>query len=200
MKKFVNQILILAILSLAFFSCTSNRLISNGAYSDISLNQNPDQFEIKRLKEIKSEGKTFFGIPVDTNLKNKTGMVVRFNGINLFGANRVAPTLTLVALSIAGGGLIQEAIGYNDEYRYRLPLAATSVMALPITGAINNQIWGTYISDGRAAQKLNRKLIESNQDVDVFLNPKYTINREIGFWKSSSIISVKPMGAILKIE
>lgn len=90
-------------------------MISNGAYSDVSLNQGSDQFEIKRLKEVKSEGSAVFGIPYDTKVGNKTRMIVRFNGVNLTGTKRVLPVLTLVGLSIAGGSIINEAVGYRTD-------------------------------------------------------------------------------------
>jgi hypothetical protein len=91
MKKISIKLLILGLVPFFLFSCAKNSLISNGAYSDISLNQDPDQFEIKRLSEVKSKGSTLFGVPTDKNLGNKTGMVVRFNGINLFGGRRIIP-------------------------------------------------------------------------------------------------------------
>ncbi len=205
MKKIILRLFLVAVLPILLFSCASNALISNGGYSDVSLNQDPDQFEIKRLNEVKSKGTTLFGVPTDKNLGNKTGMVVRFNGINLFGARRIVPALTLVGLSIVTGAVIQQAIGYKDSddfysSEYRLPLAATSVLAIPIAGAINNQWWGAYMSVGRSAQRLNRTLVEKNQDVDVFLNPKYNINYKNGLWKTDATISLKAMGATLKVK
>jgi hypothetical protein len=200
MKKISIKLLIFGLIPMFLFSCASNSLISNGAYSDISLNQDPDQFEIKRLNEVKSKGTTLFGVPIDKNLGNKTGMVVRFNGINLFGAKRIVPALTLVGLSIATGGVLQSAFGYSDSGGYKLPLAAASVLALPISGAINNQVWGSYMAAGRSAQHLNRELVEKNQDVDVFLNPKYNINYKNGLWKTDANISLKAMGATLKVK
>lgn len=187
---------------MTLFSCASNSMISNGAYSDVSLNQGSDQFEIKRLKEVKSEGIAVFGIPYDTKVGNKTGMIVRFNGVNLTGTKRVLPVLTLVGLSIAGGSIINEAVGYRTDRftaEYKLGLALSSVIALPVSGMINNQIWGDA-AVGRASQKLNRELVEKNPEVDVFLNPKYVINKNNSLWTQKATISVKTMGATLKVD
>lgn len=210
MKKIILRLVLVAVLPILLFSCASNALISNGGYSDVSLNQDPDQFEIKRLNEVKSKSSTLFGVPTDKNLGNKTGMVVRFNGINLFGARRIVPALTLVGLTLITGAVLQEAIGYKDYEKwansgfkgsqYRIPYAASTILAMPIAGALNNQWWGAYMSVGRSAQHLNRALVEKNQDVDVFLNPKYNINYKNGLWKTDATISLKAMGATLKVK
>ncbi len=177
-------------------------MISNGGYSDVSLNTNSDQFEIKRLKEVKSEGNAIFGIPFDKKVGNKSGMIVRFNGVNLLGSNRILPIITLVGLSIAGGSILNEAVGYKSWENgggYKLGLAASSALALPVTGLINNQIW-SFSAAGRASQKLNRELVENNPTVDVFLNPKYSIDKKSSLWTQKAEISVKTMGATLKID
>jgi hypothetical protein len=205
MKKLFVKLVFLGLFPLFMLSCASSALISNGAYSDISLNQNPEQFEIKRLKEIKSAGKTVFGIPTDKNLGNKMGMVVRFNGINLFGAKRIIPVVSLAVLSVIGGSMLNDIVGYKTDDsgfygEYKLGLGLSSVLVLPVTGALNNQIWGGLMTTGRAAQKLNRELVEKNSNVDVFLNPKYVINRRNGLWTTNTQINLKTMGATLKVE
>jgi hypothetical protein len=205
MKNLFTKFLLLGIFPLFMLSCASSALISNGAYSDISLNQNPEQFEIKRLKEIKSAGKTVFGIPTDKNPGNKMGMVVRFNGINLFGAKRIMPVVSLAVLSVIGGSMLNDIVGYKTDDsgfygEYKLGLGLSSVLVLPVTGALNNQIWGGLMTTGRAAQKLNRELVEKNSNVDVFLNPKYVINRRNGLWTTNTQINLKTMGATLKVE
>ena len=56
--------LIIALLFGAIFSsCNSTTLISNGGFSDVSLNVDSDKFEIKRLDELNYSGTAFWGIP-----------------------------------------------------------------------------------------------------------------------------------------
>lgn len=202
MKTLFAKTILFLTFPLILSSCASNTLISNGGYSDVSLNTNSDQFEIKRLKEVKAEGNAIFGIPFDKKVGNKSGMIVRFNGVNLLGSNRVLPVITLVGLSIAGGSVLNEAIGMKSWEKgggYKLGLAASSAIVLPVTGLINNQIW-SFSAAGRASQKLNRQLVEDNPSVDVFLNPKYSIDKNNSLWTQKAKISVKTMGATLKVD
>jgi hypothetical protein len=200
MKNHLTKSFLFLAVSILMVSCASNTMISNGGYSDVSLNTNSDQFELKRLKEVKAEGNAIFGIPFDKKVGNKSGIIVRFNGVNLLGSNRILPIITLVGLSIAGGSILNEAVGFKDNSDgYKLGLAVSSALVLPVTGIINNQIW-SFSASGRASQKLNRELVENNPEIDVFLNPKYTIDKNNGLWTQKAVISVKTMGATLKVD
>ena len=206
MKKLSALLVAVAITSTFLISCSpTSSLISNGAYSDVSLNQNSDKFEIKRLQEVKSEGRAVFGIPHDSKVGNKTGMIVRFNGVNLTGTKRILPVLTLIGLSVAGGIVMRDLIGFKEDpsnpfrEEYKVNLGISSILALPVSGLANNQIWSDA-GVGRAAQKLNRQLVENNPEVDVFLNPKYIIEKQNGLWGQKCSISVKTMGATLKVN
>lgn len=92
-------------------SCTTNKIVSNGAFSDISLTRNSDQYEIKRLPEITTEGKSFWGIPIDNKVGNKSGIVVRFNGVDIYGTKRIFPILTMIVTSAVLGTGIREIVG-----------------------------------------------------------------------------------------
>ncbi|NVJ87770.1 MAG: hypothetical protein HWE15_15815 [Algoriphagus sp.] len=202
MKNRFIKLIATVVLPVSLFSCASNTLISNGGYSDVSLNSDSDQFEIKRLKEVSAEGNAIFGIPFDKKVGNKSGLIVRFNGVTLNGSNRVLPILSLVGLSIAGGAILNNAVGYKSWENgggYKLGLAASSAIVLPVTGIINNQIWG-FSAAGRASQKLNRQLVEDNPNVDVFLNPKYSIDKKNSLWTQKAEITVRTMGATLKVD
>jgi hypothetical protein len=147
-------------LSLVFVSCASNTMISNGGYSDVSLNVDSNQYDIKRLKEATAEGNSVFGIPFDKKVGNKSGVIVRFNGVNLLASNRIFLVITLVGLSIAGGSILNDTVGYKSWEQgggYKLSLAASSALVLSVSGMINNQIWG-FSAAGRASQTLNRKI------------------------------------------
>ena len=172
-------------------SCASNQLISNGAYSDISLDRNSSEYELSRLNEITSEGSSIFGIPMDKSVGNDYGMVVRFNGVNVSGTKRVLPILSLLATSIVLGPTMSEILSLNDN-------TLGTVVALPVAGAINNLSWGKITSTSRAFQRFNRKLVQDNPNIDVFLNPKYEVDQRLGLFKSKTKVKGRVMGATLK--
>ena len=172
-------------------SCASNQLISNGAYSDISLDRNSSEYELSRLNEITSEGSSIFGIPMDKSVGNDYGMVVRFNGVNVSGTKRVLPILSLLATSIVLGPTMSEILSLNDN-------TLGTVVALPVAGAINNLSWGQITSTSRAFQRFNRKLVQDNPNIDVFLNPKYEVDQRLGLFKSKTKVKGRVMGATLK--
>ena len=83
MKKIFGIFVLAAITLLT--SCSRQMYTGNGALSDVSLQRNSSEYEIKRLNEIEVSGKSFWGIPSNSYNanKNKKGMVVRFNGLEL---------------------------------------------------------------------------------------------------------------------
>ena len=182
---------VLAAAVLFLNSCASNQLISNGAYSDISLDRNSSEYELSRLNEITSEGSSIFGIPMDKSVGNDYGMVVRFNGVNVSGTKRVLPILSLLATSIVLGPTMSEILSLNDN-------TLGTVVALPVAGAINNLSWGQITSTSRAFQRFNRKLVQDNPNIDVFLNPKYEVDQRLGLFKSKTKVKGRVMGATLK--
>ena len=182
---------VLAAACLFLNSCASNQLISNGAYSDISLDRNSSEYELSRLNEITSEGSSIFGIPMDKSVGNDYGMVVRFNGVNVSGTKRVLPILSLLATSIVLGPTMSEILSLNDN-------TLGTVVALPVAGAINNLSWGQITSTSRAFQRFNRKLVQDNPNIDVFLNPKYEVDQRLGLFKSKTKVKGRVMGATLK--
>jgi hypothetical protein len=204
----LKSLAVVFILSMSLQSCKTNQIVSNGAYSDISLTRTADQYDIKRLNEINTEGESFWGIPIDKNVGNDFGTVVRFNGVELGGTKRFLPILTMLVTNIAVSQGLRQLVGEKDEIydnngnlknnTYRLSSVVAFILATPISGAINNAMW-PLASTSRAFQKFNRKLVEENEDIDVFLNPKYKINTRNGFWTSKTTISGKVMGATIKL-
>ena len=193
MKKsnvLLRYMLLLAI-GASLISCASNQLISNGAYSDISLERNSSEYELSRLNEITSEGSSIFGIPMDKSVGNDYGMVVRFNGVNVSGIKGILPILNLLATTVVLGPTMSEILSLND-------LVLGTVVALPVAGALNNLIWGQITSTSRAFQRFNRKLVEDNPNVDVFLNPKYQVDQKLALFTSKTKVKGRVMGATLK--
>jgi hypothetical protein len=205
MKK-IKILLLIAFFAISFASCRSQLSVSNGAYSDISLTRDAKEHSIKRLAELDVKSNALFGIPTDKNLNKKQGLVVRFNGINLVGAKRFFPIFTMAAVSFGTGLVIQEISGfknYRDDKFYNgqshnLSLGVSTLIGLPVAGAINNQLWSSSLS--RAAWKLNHDLIEQNPNVDVFLNPKYDIDIKKGLWGQKTTLKAKVMGATIKTD
>ena len=204
----LKSLAVVFILSMSLQSCKTNQIVSNGAYSDISLTRTADQYDIERLNEINTEGESFWGIPIDKNVGNDFGTVVRFNGVELGGTKRFLPILTMIATNFVVSQGLRELVGQKGggfdanfnytEPEYRLSSVVAFILATPISGAINNAMW-PLASTSRAFQKFNRKLVEDNKGIDVFLNPKYKINTRNGFWTSKTTISGKVMGATIKL-
>jgi hypothetical protein len=203
-------------LSLLMVSCSSSLGVSNGAYSDISLNRDSKEYTIKRLKEINTESNAVFGIPIDKSLSKKQGLVVRFNGINLTASSRILPILSMVGLSLVTGSAIQAIAGYKYEepvYDYygggyygsyeeikkpNMSLGVATLLAIPVAGFINNQIWNGALN--RAAWQANAQLLKENDDIDVFLNPKYDIETSRKIWTQHAKLKARVMGAKIKTD
>jgi hypothetical protein len=202
-------------LSLLMVSCSSSLGVSNGAYSDISLNRDSKEYTIKRLKEINTESNAVFGIPIDKSLSKKQGLVVRFNGINLTASSRILPILSMVGLSLVTGSAIQAIAGYkyeepvNDYYggyygsyeeikKPNMSLGVATLLAIPVAGFINNQIWNGALN--RAAWQANAQLLKENDDIDVFLNPKYDIETSRKIWTQHAKLKARVMGAKIKTD
>ncbi len=182
-----------------FASCSNQLYTGNGALSDVSLQRNSSEYEIKRLNEIEVSGKSFWGIPSNSYNanKNKKGMIVRFNGLELGRTPKILPILTMVGYSFGVGGLLQETFGFKDNGDYKIGTVPSILLGLPIAGALNNVTWSGSAFSG-ATNELNYRLVTDNPNVDVFLNPKYSIDYKMGFWGQSATVKAKVMGATIK--
>jgi len=211
MKKNFGIFALAAITLLA--SCSHQQFTGNGALSDVSLQRNSSEYEIKRLNEIEVSGKSFWGIPSNSYNanKNKKGMIVRFNGLELGRTPKILPILTMVGYTFGVSGVLQEVFGNKDvTERFgntsytckgcgdpKLGTVPSLLLALPVAGAINNFTWSGSAFSG-ATNELNYRLVTDNPNVDVFLNPKYTIDYKMGLWKQSANVKAKVMGATIK--
>ncbi len=208
MKKRIGICVLAAVTLLT--SCSRQMYTGNGALSDVSLQRNSSEYEIKRLNEIEVSGKSFWGIPSNSYNanKNKKGMIVRFNGLELGRTPKILPILTMVGYTVGVGGILQSAFGnkdikYNSNYTCdgcgdpKLGMVPSMLLALPISGALNNITWSGSAFSG-ATNELNYRLVTDNPNVDVFLNPKYTIDYKMGFWGQSANVKAKVMGATIK--
>jgi hypothetical protein len=68
------------------------------------------------LNEIEVSGKSFWGIPSNSYNanKNKKGMIVRFNGLELGRTPKILPILTMLSYTVGVSGVLQEVFGYKD--------------------------------------------------------------------------------------
>lgn len=194
MRK-LKIITLIIIGTFSFTSCYSSMITASGGYSDISLNVNSDEFEIVRLEPVVSVSTQIFGIPNDEPIGYDIGNVNRFYSFNSIGTKKWMPIASLavieiipMSISITGFSLANYGSFYTGVGFLGMGLAV-------VAAGINNAIWSPL---NRAKQRLNRKLIENNPNVDVFLNPKYTIDNKLGFFTSTSRVSLSAMGATIK--
>jgi len=194
MKKFV---LIISVIVLS--SCSVQKSIENGAFSDISINVDSEKYELNRLNEIETDGWSFWGIP-DKPVK-KTGFVVRFNGMQLNSESRFLGVSTSQLVPIFSLLVNTAGIGLAIDYALpeSVPLPTSIAIALPIAGTLNNLIFYKSAQD-LAIRKMNARLIEENPEIDVFLNPKYNIDFKNKIWTQEATIKANVMGAKFVIE
>jgi hypothetical protein len=200
------------LISSLFFSSCSNQVISgSGGYSDVALNRNSSEYDIKRLKEVEVVGNSFWGIPYMKNKesKNKSGFIFRFNGVSMFRMPASLPVLTLISTTLATGFVIQPLFGYekvkigNNTYenldKPNLNIAIAMLLGLPIAGAINNQVYPN-IAVSNAMHEMNYQLVKQNPDIDVFSNPKYNISNQRGFWKTEANVKANVLGSRIRTD
>ena len=193
-------------------SCNKQLMTGNGGFSDVSLSRNSSEYQIKRLKTIKVEGSSFWGIPSHKNNPNKNnrGMIVRFNGLDLGSTPQFLPIVTMVGYSFGLGSLINSAFGqdngsYNSStYTYtsakdKLGIVPSTLLAIPLAGIINNWTWNGIAVSG-TSNELNYQLVTNNPTVDVFFNPKFKIKYNIGWWKQTAVVEADVMGATIKAD
>ncbi len=180
-------------------SCSKQLYSGNGALSDMSLTRNSSEYDVKRLNEIEVSGKSFWGIPSNSyrSNKNKHGMIVRFNGLELGRTPKIIPILTMASYTLGVGNVIQLIGGTKDNGDYKIGTVPSWLIALPVSGMLNNFTWSGSAFSG-ATNELNYRLVTDNPNVDVFLNPKYTIDYHIGFWRQTANVKAKVMGATIK--
>lgn len=189
----IKKLLLLALFALPTISCSTHRSMGNGAYSDISLTRDSNQYELERLQEVNSSSRAIFGIPIDKNVSKKEGIIVRFNGVNLKAQNRFLPALSMIVLTAVTGNGIHGIVG-NEFDEKALGYGVSYAAAIPVAGFLNNQIWADAALS-RASWNANSELMQQNQNVDVFLNPKYEIQTKNGIWTQKANLNVRAMGA-----
>ena len=208
-----NFIILLSSLALTLTSCRSTLNTGSGGYTDLSLAVNSSDYELVRLDEIKSTTRQIAGVPLDKNVGLDFGHVDRFFSFSSAStknqgsaAYRLQPILTLAILEIPTlnlSGQLWKVRSYefddNNNYRETHPFRGlaflTFVVGSGVSAAYNNALWDP---SKRAIQRLNRQIVDKNPDVDVFLNPKYKIERNHGIFQSEATVKLNAMGAKIR--
>ena len=215
----------LAFVVLSTSSCSKYLQSGNGGFSDVSLNRTSDEYSIKRLKQIEMDGNAICGIPglgaQNNKNKNKSGMMFRFNGIEIGRTPRIMPIITMLGFTVAYTALTQTVIknnnvkiyGYetnkkntffvnDDYYSDKLGSLRTGwavLLGLPFAGATNNLLWNGVAASGLTNQVYYR-LVDENPDVDVFVNPKYKVDYHPGIFTQKAHVILNATGATLKMK
>ena len=190
-------------------SCNQYLKTGIAGSTDVVLTKSSDEYTIKKLKPIELEGSSLFGIPgfgSNNKNKNKTGMVFKLNGVTIGSTPRILPILTLLGASFASGRLIQEVVGkkldFNGFYiteKYKLSTPIATLAGLPVGAIMNNLIWSGSATSGLTNQ-VYYQLVDENPDVDIFTNPKYKIDYQLGLFSQKAKVRADVMGATLKLK
>ena len=201
--------LILALIVFSTSSCSKYLQSGNGGFSDVSLNRTSDEYSIKRLKQIDMDGNAICGIPglgaQNNKNKNKSGLMFRFNGIEIGRTPRLLPILTMLGFTYGYGALAQAAIGFQDNYNskhygeYKVRSGLQYLIGLPFAGASNNLLWSGVAASGLTNQ-VYYKLVDENSDIDVFVNPKYKVDYHSGIFTQKAHVILNATGATLKMK
>jgi hypothetical protein len=227
MKKTTIYIL-LAFIAFSTSSCSKYLQSGNGGFSDVSLNRNSDEYTIKRLKQIELDGNAFCGIPglldaQNNKNKNKSGMMFRFNGIEIGRTPRILPIITMLGFTIGyteimksviknknvkaasidnNGNITKKNAFFNNENIINYGSLRTgwaAILGLPFAGATNNLLWNGVAASGLTNQ-VYYKLVDENQDIDVFVNPKYKVDYHPGIFTQKAHVILNATGATLKMK
>jgi len=208
MKKTTIYIL-LAFIAISTSSCSKYLQSGNGGFSDVSLNRNSDEYTIKRLKQIELDGNAICGIPglgaQNNKNKNKSGMMFRFNGIEIGRTPRIFPILTMIGFTYAYGNLAQRTFGTVKDFNsknfgeYKVRDGLQYLLGLPFAGVSNNLLWDGVAASGLTNQ-VYYQLVDENQDIDVFVNPKYKVDYHPGIFTQKAHVILNATGATLKMK
>ena len=204
-------------------SCSKYLQSGNGGFSDVSLNRNSDEYSIKRLKQIEMDGNAIFGIPgllgaQNNKNKNKSGLMFRFNGIEIGRTPRILPILSMIGMTygfktiiktvggekVVNGKLLYEDYWtgqkfYEQKFKNNIPNAVSYIAAIPVAGIANNLLWNGVAASGLTNQ-VYYKLVDENPDVDVFVNPKYKVDYHPGIFTQKAHVILNATGATLKMK
>lgn len=162
------------------------------------------EYDSKKMDEHLVQGHSIFGIPYEKKIsKQQKAIDVKFNGVQLKKHKQILPIITMLALTFEAGNILNTIVGRKDEIyqsnnisyvskgtgAYKLGLLPSTILCLPISGALNNFIWdGIAISS--IPNNIKHKLpVNSSKTVDVYLNPNYDYH--LGMWSQKISFKAK---------
>ena len=176
MKKIVIVVSALMILS----SCSRQILVTQGASGYAGVLDN--KYKVEQLETVNGSGQSFFGFG---DLGKRDGEIV-----NLSGYSTITSNLLKLVTFISYSAILPSLTAFD---------MVNTLGGLLIGGVLNNV---TYIqtSDNIARRNANLQLIQENPDIDLFIYPKYNIEKKNGLFYNSTKVSITSKGAKIETE
>ena len=191
MKKLYTIFLVILLLS----SCASSLYTGNGAIHNASFST--DEFDVDDIS-ITETGSSYFGVPINNKKhQNTSGFTFNFNGVTITKIPAIIPALTLGMLTVQSALFMDEVTKKNNRNNRKNGAGIDNVMmGFPIAATLNSLIWKGS-SKGAAGSQINTRMLIENNEVDMFLFPKYNTQTQ-GFFFENSTVNMRVKGATLK--
>ncbi len=200
MNKYLSFSLLLAVL-LSMAGCSTQKQTLSGAETVVQITVTPEQYTMRRLPEVTAKGSSFWGIPSVPKGK-KEGLVLSVNGVKIDRGSKVLPAMSLIGMSLATGVLVNQYVLTTPVFGNQKGVGdyvLSSLISLPLTGAINNLLWQNSGYKVAMAQ-VNSTLMTNHPKVDAFVNPRYEVSSSLGLWTQSVSINARVVGATFNDE
>lgn len=110
--------------------------------------------------------------------------------------------MSLIGMSLATGVLVNQYVLTTPVFGNQKGVGdyvLSSLISLPLTGAINNLLWQNSGYKVAMAQ-VNSTLMTNHPKVDAFVNPRYEVSSSLGLWTQSVSINARVVGATFNDE
>jgi hypothetical protein len=178
----MKKILYVLTATLILSSCSKTLLITQGEQGYAG--ELGEKYELVELNTVSASGHSFFGI--GSGEIHKDGVITNSLGSNLgYSQSNALRVLTFLVYSAMLPILTP-------------PLGALNLLGgIAVGGAVNNLVWHKTSSNA-ALRNANKKLIEENPSIDLFVYPKYNINTRSGLFTNKANVTIISKGAKLK--
>lgn len=179
----MKKIFLVLTATLILSSCSKTLLITQGEQGYAGeLNE---KYELVELNTVSTSAKSFFGIGRGAN--NKDGVITNFVRSNItYPQQNFIRVLTLLSYS----AILPIFAAPNILFGHVLG-------GIAVGGAVNNIFWNKT-SLNAAMRSANKKLIEENPSIDLFIYPKYNIQRRNSLFTNKTNVNIISKGAKLK--
>jgi len=178
----MKKILFVLTATLILSSCSKTLLITQGEQGYAG--ELGEKYELVELNTVSASGHSLFGIG-NGEIK-KDGVITNFLGPNLgYSQSNALRVLTFFVYSAMLPILTP-------------PLGPLNILGgIAVGGAVNNLVWNKT-SSNQALRNANKKLIEENPSIDLFVYPKYNIKLRNGLFTNKANVTIISKGAKLK--